>query len=289
MILNASQTLSSRVHINLHGYPALFVDDRRVPLKLKHALALLAVMSLARGALGRAHLASLLWSDGCASALRARLRRLVHEARQLAGLPLFVGDADTLMLHEDCGSDLQRTRIAIAQLDAALGSRAASQACAVPGQPTDEVTEDSLVALARPLFAPEAADLLQGFTLGSEAFDAWVDHERRTHLAKLTRTLERLVERALSLQAVDLAEQTAMALLRLDPCNENAFRARMATRAANGDAAGVESVYFDAARVLREELGLTPSVGLEVAYAGARTTLEALHLARPELFDRLAA
>lgn len=270
--------IAPRTHLQLHGYPTLLLAGRRAALKLKHALALLAVLSRARGPLGRAHLASLLWSDGRADTLRARLRRLAHQTRQAAQAALFAGDADSLALRTGWTSDLQCTQAAMSRLNAALdGAAGASHGAA------DEAA--MLAALAQPLLAPEAAGLLEGFTLGTEAFDAWVDQERRSHVAALTRVLERLAARALEREASDLAEQTAWALLRLDACNESAHRARLGARAARGDAAGVETAYFDGARTLREELGIGPSPALEAAYTRARATLE--HAARSP--QRLAA
>jgi DNA-binding SARP family transcriptional activator len=289
------------VHLHLHGYPTLLLDDRRTALKLKHAFALLAVLSRTRGPLARTHLAHLLWSEGAADTLRARLRRLVHQTQQLVGSPLFDGDADSLALREGWSSDLQRTRAAMSRLAAALegantvarrvalgihptwgtprgeeqaqkNAKAAAARTAAAGS-TDATT---LALLAQPLLAREAAGVLEGFALGSEAFDAWLDQERRSHAAALTLLLERLAAKSLELHAPALAEQAAWALLRLDSCNEGAHRARLAARTALGDAAGVETAYFECARALREELGLAPSAGLEAAYAQAQATLARL-------------
>jgi DNA-binding SARP family transcriptional activator len=284
--------------LQLHSYPALLLDGRRMPLKLKHAFALLALLSRARGPLGRAHLASLLWSEGASDTQRARLRRLVHQTQQLVQAALFEGDADSLALREGVTSDLQHTRAAMVRLSAALdgestitrrlalgmhatwsGSAGAATrpgvgvaSTATAGNPiANDAT--TLAALAQPLLAAHAATVLEGFTLGSEDFDAWLDQERRSHAAALTRTLQRLAAKALELRAPDLAEQAAWALLRLDGCNETAHRARLAARAMQGDAAGVETAYFECARALREELGLAPSAGLEAAYAQAQRAL----------------
>jgi DNA-binding SARP family transcriptional activator len=288
-------------HLQLHGYPGLLVQGRRVPLRLKHAFALLAVLSRARGPLGRAQLASLLWAEGSDAILRARLRRLTHQTHQLAQTRLFEGDVHSLTLREGWSSDLQRTRSAMSRLSTALdgpdiiarcielglhstcGGQAAAPMRAQPVADAGAIARGApglaggdaatLAALAQPLLMPEAAGVLEGFTLGTEDFDAWLDEERRCHVAALTRVLERLAARALDLDATDLAEQAAIALLQLDSCNETAHRSRLAARAARGDAAGVETTYFECARALREELGLAPSPGLEAAYARAQQTL----------------
>jgi DNA-binding SARP family transcriptional activator len=296
--------VAAGVHLQLHGYPALLVHGRRSPLRLKHAFALLAVLSRARGPLGRAQLASLLWAGGTDETLRARLRRLTHETQQLVQTKLFEGDVHSLALREGSSSDLQRTRSAMSRLSAALdapdiiarhielglhptcGGQAAAPMRAQPVRDVGAIARDgperaggdaaTLAVLAQPLLTPDAAGVLEGFTLGTEAFDAWLDEERRCHVAALTRVLERLAARALDLGATDLAEQAASALLQLDSCNETAHRSRLAARAARGDAAGVETTYFECARALREELGLAPSPGLEAAYARAQQTLRRL-------------
>lgn len=254
------------VQLRLHAYPALQVDGHAAPLKLKHALALLAHLSLAGGPVGRAHLAGLLWPEGDAALVRGRLRRLVHQAHEAVETVLFEGDADSLWLRPGWQSDVQETLAAVARL----------------GSPNP--APEDLARLVEPLLAPQAAGWLEGFSLGSEPFDNWVDQVRRGHAAALARALERAAglvlgtpgegqpapsTPSLAESAVDLADRIADALLRLDPCHEGGHGTRMAARAARGDAAGVETAYFDCARMLREELGVRPSAALEAAYARA--------------------
>ncbi|MCW5635085.1 MAG: hypothetical protein KIT17_17250, partial [Rubrivivax sp.] len=115
------------LELRLHGYPAVLHGARPLPLKLRHALALLALLAEAPGPLGRAHLASLLWPDGGDAALvRARLRRLMHQANEALPLPLFEGDADTLRLRAGWRSDMQRTRAAMQAVHALAAAAPAS-------------------------------------------------------------------------------------------------------------------------------------------------------------------
>jgi DNA-binding SARP family transcriptional activator len=298
--VTAPGTGAASAHLTLHGYPALWLAGQRTPMKLKHGHALLAILSRARGPLGRTYLASLLWGDGSAQALRSRLRRLAYQTQQIAKMALFDGDVDALALRPGVSSDLGRTCAALARLNAALigertGQRTierrltprpqATWSAAGPAAVTDfadraiPIDANTLSALAQPLLAPQASGVLEGFTLGHEAFDAWVEQEQRSHVAALTRTLERLAARAIELHAGELAESAAVTLLRLDTCNETGHRARMATRALHGDAAGVENAYFDCASALREELGLAPSPALEAGYAQAQQLLRRAVLA----------
>jgi DNA-binding SARP family transcriptional activator len=57
--------------------------------------------------------------------------------------------------------------------------------------------------------------------------------------------------------------------VRIDPCNEAGHACLIAARAERGDAAGVETAYFECAAALREELGIRPSPLVEEAYAAA--------------------
>ncbi len=125
----------------------------------------------------------------------------------------------------------------------------------------------------RALVGTPAADILAGFSLGSDAFDDWLEDCRREQRAAVVRALERGIERALDEGEADLAEQGAQALLRHEPCAEAGHIARIRACAARADAAGVESAYFEAATRWREGLGLRPSPRIEAAYAQSQAAL----------------
>lgn len=235
---------SARVHLALHAYPKITIDGRPRPLRLKPGLALLATLCRRGRPVGRDVLAALLWPDAPAGRGRARLRRLVHEMHGVLGHAVIAGDVDALWLAGAVDSDLQRTQAAIETADAAV------------------------------LCEPQAAGLLEGFTLDSDAFADWLDNERRVQRAALVRALERAVDFALATQQDENAERAGDALLRLEPTAEAGHIARLAARAARGDAAAVEGAYFEAARLWREELGLRPSARIGAAYAQAQSRLQ---------------
>lgn len=245
------------VFLRLHGYPEVLHGGRSVPLKLKRGLALLAYLSARGGSAGRDTLAALLWPDGDRATARARLRRLVHETQQTTGLTLLQGDNDTLSLAPEVNSDWRETGRAIA----ALTQR--------PGIDAERLA---------PLLRPEAARLLDGFTLEGGAFDDWLAGERAAHAQALARVLQQAAGRAQAQRAGALAEDCAAALLRIDRCDEAGHAARLAAKALAGDAAGLETAYFECAEALRGELGVAPSAAVEAAYARARAALAA---ARP--------
>ncbi len=234
-----------RVSLSLHRYPSVSVGGRHVALPLKRGLALLAYLADQTRPVGRDVLAALLWPDAPAGLARGRLRRLVHEVNAVLGAGVIDANPDALWLAADVDSDLRRSGTAIAAAD------------------------------LRALLDARTADVLAGFSLGSEAFDDWLDARRREQHAALIRALERAIERALDDGQSDAAEQAGDTLLRLEPCTEAGHVARLLGRAARGDAAGVETAYFDGARAWRDELGARPSARFEAAYARALALLHA--------------
>lgn len=239
------------LRLQLHGHPGLLGTPR--PLALRHGLALLARLAHAPQPQGRDAMAQLLWPEAALATARSRLRRLLHQMRVQTGAALVVADGDTLRLADAVCSDWQITRAAIADALAAA------------------VTDP---AQAAPLLAPAAAGFLDGFVLDSEGFDDWVAQARREHQAALSRALEQLADRAgFDAAGITLAHAAADALLRLDPCSEAGHATRLRARARQGDAAGVESAYHACAQVLRDELGVRPSMRFEQAYAQALASL----------------
>lgn len=244
------------VHLRLHAYPLVTVGGTPVPLRLKRALALLALLADGGRPLGRQGLATLLWPDADAVTGRGRLRRLVHELHGVLQRELVQGDADALWLAPGCTSDLQATRAAIA---------AVLQASPAPAP-----------AVAA-LLQPGSDGVLAGFELDAEGFADWLAASRRQQQAQLQRALERVAEQALAAGDAERAEAAAARLLQLDPCAESAHAARMGASARRGDAAALENAYHEAATRLRDELGVRPSARLEAAYAGAGALLRTLH------------
>lgn len=241
-------------HFHFHGYPAVHVDGRLVPLKLKRALALLVFLSAQQRPVGRESVAALLWPDSPVEVARARLRRLVHETHAAVGVPLIDGDGDALWLSRGWTSDL-----------------AATQAAVQAVSDTQPLSSSHLDLLTR----PGAAAILNGFDIDSEAFEDWLAESRRTHASQLVSALARAAAIALKAGDLDTADRTSTALLLHDPHAEQGHIVRIESRALRGDIAGVESAYFDCANVMRSEFGLGPSGRIESVYATASAALGA--------------
>lgn len=230
------------LHLHLHGYPRAGAGGRALPLRLRHGFALLALLAERGRPVARDELVALLWPDAAPGVGRARLRRLLHELQLQVGQPVADGDAQVLALARGWHCDLHATRCAMQAGD------------------------------WRALLAPQAAELMSGFTIPGGAFDDWLDGCRREHRAALARALERAARALVGADVGDddAAEALGLALLRLEPCAEAGHGALIWARAQRHDGAGVEAAYFAAAEALRGEYGIAPSPRLEALYAAAR-------------------
>jgi DNA-binding SARP family transcriptional activator len=260
------------IELQMHFWPALAVDERPVGLTLKHGFALVDRLADARGRLSRASAAALLWPDAATPVARTRLRRLVHEMNRRLGVAWLCGDADTLWLDADA---------ATLHCDWLHVRRMARRVLRGEALSAQQVA---------PLLSRHADRLLDGFSLGSDTFDDWLDATRREHAALVAKALLQLALRWLDEGEPGAAQTAAERLVRLEPCSEPAAACLIAARAELGDAAGVEAAYFDCAGALRQELGIKPSPLLENAYAvAAERCREADHAVVARLLARLSA
>jgi len=247
----------ARIELLAVSYPELRIDGQPMPLKLKRGLALLVYLSELGRKVARSHLAELLWPDAALETGRSRLRRLSHEVNAQLGQDILVGDGDALWLAGD-GTPLAS--------DVAGVRATAQQVLAAANDATPLAALDLLCA-------PLASGLLDGFELESDSYMAWRDSRRAEHQQLLMRALTKLAARANESGQPARAAEAASALIRIDPLADAGHAALLAARARLGDAAGVEAAYFACAEVLREELGIRPSVLIEAAYAQAQRHL----------------
>ncbi len=241
------------------GYPEVWLKGQPAPLKLKRGLALLAFLAESGRKASRVQLAELLWPDAALTTARSRLRRLCHEVSSVLNFDPFDGDTDSLWLArpEWAGaSDLARVRAA------------AMQVLAAPAQAQSRAALELLCSAS-------ACAVLNGFTIDSDAFDAWLTAHRVQQERLVLRALSKIANQLLHAGQPGLAAEAAAALVRLDPFAETGHALLLQAQAERGDAAAVESAYFACAELLRKELGIRPSAQLEAAYARAVARLAA--------------
>ena len=239
--------------LRLVAYPEVWRGGARVPLKLKRGLALLAYLAETGRQASRAQLAELLWPDSPVATGRSRLRRLCHEVAGVLGHAAFDGDVDAVWLADPAWA--QAT-------DVAAVRAAAMQVLASPDSPASRASLERLCA-------PGAHAVLDGFSIDSDAFDAWLAAHRVQHERLVLRALGRVAQHLLEADQPGLAAEAAAALVRLDPFAETGHALLLQAHAERGDAGAVESAYFACAELLRSELGIRPSAQLESAHARA--------------------
>jgi DNA-binding SARP family transcriptional activator len=251
--MNAAAVAAQRpvIHLELHAYPTIRIQGRRVDLPLKGGLALIARIAAEPGRLSRAAAAALLWPDADPGLGRGRLRRLMHDVNRRLGVDLLAGDADTLWL------DGARCELHCDRSDAMRLARRALQ----HGDLSPEE--------AAPLLGRDAHRLLDGFVFDADGFAEWLDASRREQAALVARALERLLTRWLADERTAAALAAAERLVRIDPLAEAGYAGLIVARARRGDAAGIAAAYFECAESLRHELGVRPSAAFERVHAEA--------------------
>ncbi len=240
------------LHLRLRAYPVVLVDGTPVPLALKRAQALLALLSELTRKVARSQLGVLLWPDAASDVARTRLRRLVHQINLVLGFDAIVGDADGLWLAAPAWtSDVGQTRHAARRLlDAPVHVR----------------TPEDLALL----LLDDAHQMLDGFGFGADRFDDWLA-ERRAELHRLVvRALQRAGEQLVRSGQPVLAIEVGQRLVALDPLADAGHALLLHGHAHSGDLAALESAYLAFADLLRAELGVRPSPAYEALYLDLR-------------------
>jgi DNA-binding SARP family transcriptional activator/tetratricopeptide (TPR) repeat protein len=212
------------------GPPSLRdADGHRTPWTAERPHVLLALLACRRDWVGRDELADLLYPGRDLPAARSNLRKVLHLARQVAGVADLEQRGDLLRWAPD--SDLLR-------FEAACTAHRTAQAIALYGGP-----------------------LLQGMDAGFPVDAAeWLHAERqRLHARWHEACLRRLAELH---DAPDAACELAQALLRADPLDEHAVQALARAQQALGRPADAVAALQDYERQLSGQAGLRPSAAV---------------------------
>ncbi len=210
--------------------------------------ALVAYLAL-QGARGqsREKLAELLWGNSAEEQARANLRQALSTLRKALNgdeVAYLVADGDQISL---AGRDID---LDVAKFEWLVA----------------EATPDALkraVALYK-------GDLLDGFSLKEESFEAWAraERERLRHLA--SDALTKLIAHCDEVGDTERCVETAARLLTLDPLREAAHRILMRAYAAQGRQASALKQFEACRDILKRELGVEPEPETVALYRDIR-------------------
>src|SRR5215471_1665610 len=217
----------------LGGFEARTASGLSLAMSRKKAQMLLAYLAMhPKHTHLRDKLATLLWDDSPAEQARHRLRQTLFAIRQ--ALP-----SDPMLLEGDS--------VAFA-----------AEAVTVDACEFEQLaTSDDLEALERAA-ALYRGDLLEGISPGSAQFEEWLRTERERLHERALEAFAKLLAHQMKLEATELAIQTALRLLGLDPLQEVTHRALMRLYARQGRRAAALRQYQLCTDVLQRELGVEP-------------------------------
>ena len=232
------------LHLHLFGgFRATWSGVQRFDLAARKPLALLSCLALNVGhSLSRAYLADLLWHDVDEQQAQDSLRHALSTLRKA----LYPGGGDRL-----------RTRGSGVELDGAavVTDVARFRACLAAGTPGALVKAIDLYS----------GDLLTSFSVNAEPFETWLRDERERLRDALLKAFDTLI----GLQAADTPEiacQTAIRCLKLEPTSETAHRWLMRLHVKQGRRSGALRQYQQCVATLRRELKAQPSRETQLLY-----------------------
>ncbi|MCP5368167.1 MAG: tetratricopeptide repeat protein [Hyphomicrobiales bacterium] len=218
--------------LQLFGKFRLTADGRDVPVRSRKGQALLAYLALnGERAQPREHLATLLWGDRFDDQARRSLRQCVFGLRKDLG-----DDAEALRGEQELSLGLDRVDV----------------------RDFENLLAEGLPASLERAVTLEAELLLAGFAIKAEAFDDWLERERRRLRALAGDARERLAR--YHLEDGDFARAAAEAgrLMAFDPLREEGVRLAMRAAHAAGRRAEALKLYDTCAENLRRDLATEP-------------------------------
>lgn len=215
-----------------------------VVLRNRKDQALLAHLVLCAGRpVARDRIIGLLWANSDQSAARHSLRQSLTTLRKVVATPseerLVTGTDTVTLAPGSLAVDVLRFHASIARGDGAS------------------------LASALALYT---GDLLDGFSAGEEAFDAWLDAERRAWHDRAAGAYAALAERHRAAGDIDRTVDALLALVRLDPLQERALRQAMGLLTDTGRHLEALREYQRFAEYLERELGVEAEAATKEAY-----------------------
>jgi DNA-binding SARP family transcriptional activator len=226
----------------LCGQFVVELDERRVEGAVpgRQGRVLLGYLVLARPMpVARERLVDLLWPGRASDSSDVSLRALISKLRQALGDRLVGRTELRLTLPPNATVDMEVAKASLHDAESKLARRRWKEAW-LPAQIAWSITS-------------------REFLVGCDG--AWVEQQQRELAEDHLRALECIASIGLQLRAFELsgAERAARELIALAPYTESGYRLLMEALEARGETAEALLVYDRLRRLLRDDLGLTPS------------------------------
>ena len=213
---------------------------------------LLAFLALRHYAVQRGYAAGFLWLDVPDHRAAGNLRSALWRLRRL-GAPVVAARGSTIRLHPDVSVDLHQA------------SQSARRWMA--GLVTDRDLDAGVAAFE--------SDLLPDW------YDEWVVSERERFRQLRLHALEAIAERHIASERYGDALLAALAAVVADPLRETAHRVLIRVHLAEGNASEAIRQVRRCERLLRDELGVSPSTRLAELFASSHASASALRPGAP--------
>lgn len=266
----------SPLKLFLFGAPRLEHRGETVDISLRKALALLIYLVVTKGKFSRDELATMLWPESDQSSARANLRRTLY------------------VINKSLGEEILSTGREIVQLDPRVDAwtdvemfRQYIKESAPEGEPSLEMRAHHISSLENAV-ALYKGDFLAGFSLpDSPSFDEWQFFESESLRGMLVMALRQLGSAYESQGEFLHAIYHARHWLSMDPLHEPAHRLLMELYEKSGQHAAALRQYNECARILDQELGVSPQPETAELYHNIRlhrdTEITPQVLTRPEI------
>jgi DNA-binding SARP family transcriptional activator/pimeloyl-ACP methyl ester carboxylesterase len=226
----------TRLHLSLlGGFEARLEHGSPLTFRTQKAQALLAYLAVRAGQPHRRDkLAALLWGAMREEQARTSLRQALYDLRKNLG-----GAAEIL-----------RTEGETVSLDSAAVELDVTTFTRIAGEETPEALEQAALLYR--------GDLLEGFGVDEEPFEAWLMEERERLRDLAIDTLARALAHQRKTGAFAAALRTARQLLAIDHLQEPVHRTLMRLHVQAGQRAAALRQYQQCVAVLQRELGVEP-------------------------------
>ena len=231
----------------LFGQPRVVLNGTQIHIGRRKSTALLAYLAVTNRSHSRDALAALFWPEYNQTDALAYLRRVLSELNKSLGGTGLVIDRETASLNQaSLWLDVTEFRHNLA-------------VCKSHNHQDLESCEDCISHMTEAVKLYRD-DFLEGFTLNDSApFDEWQLFQAENLRRELNAVLERLVHWFLNHQAYETALPYAQRWLKMDPLHEPAHVSLMLLYSNSGQKSSALRQYQLCAKLLSEELGISPS------------------------------